>query len=79
MTRVYSTSRAGSVPETPSHRVHRKSTLFCPRCGHDAPVDGDWVLTLRPETVDVDCPDCRTTLTARPYGLAAKERSARSR
>jgi predicted RNA-binding Zn-ribbon protein involved in translation (DUF1610 family) len=79
MTHVYSTRRAGSVPERSSHRVHRKSTLFCPRCGHEAPVDGDWVLTLRPETAEVHCPDCRTLLTARPHGLAAKERSDASR
>ena len=78
MTHVYSPRRAGSVPKKP-RRIRQKTTLFCPRCGHESPVDGDWVLTLRPETVEIHCPDCRTLLTTRPHGLAAKERSEPSR
>jgi predicted RNA-binding Zn-ribbon protein involved in translation (DUF1610 family) len=74
MTRV-SDTRAGSVPATPSRRHEPKALLFCPRCGHESPVDGDWELTLRPVVVDVHCPDCRELLTRRP--LAAKERSGR--
>ena len=55
MTQVYSTPRAGSVPENSPRRVYRKSTLFCPRCGHEAPVDGDWVEVFTSEGVAVDC------------------------
>jgi len=72
MTRVPETS-AGSVPPSPPPRTERKAMLFCPRCRHAAPVDGDWELTLRPEVVDVHCPDCRELLTRRPF--ATKERS----
>ena len=79
MTHVHAASCAGSVSPRSSREIPSKSTLFCPRCGHESPVDGDWVLTLRPETVEIHCPDCRTVLATRPDWLAAKERSARSR
>lgn len=72
--------RAGSVPAIVPHRVRKKATLFCPRCHHESSIDGDWVLTLRPETVDVHCPDCRELLTRRPDDWAvAKERSVSDR
>ena len=79
MTHVSPSDRAGSVPPSTPRDTSPKATLFCPRCGHENPVDGDWVLTLRPETVEIHCPDCRALLTTRPDWLAAKERSAGSR
>lgn len=46
----------------------RKAVLFCPECGHEDPVDGDWV-----ERDDYDervrelaCPKCTTVVTGRP-------------
>ena len=80
MTRVNPRGRAGSVSPAHADRTQRKAMLFCPRCGHESPVDGDWVLTLRPDSVDVGCPDCRELLTSRPLeGETATERSARGR
>ena len=79
MTHVHSSESAGSVsPSTPRQR-HSKMTLFCPRCQHESPVDGDWVLTLRPDAIEIHCPDCRTLLTTRPDQVTAKERSVISR
>jgi len=42
-----------------------KNLLFCPDCGHESPVGGDWV--VRPsETRDVyACPECGAAVTAR--------------
>ncbi|MFC7135205.1 MULTISPECIES: hypothetical protein [Salinibaculum] len=65
MTRVNALGGVGSVPDTTPLRQRRKAVLVCPSCGHESPVDGDWVETLRDETVDVSCPDCRTLLTRR--------------
>ena len=79
MTHVSPSDRAGSVPPRAPQETPPKAALFCPRCGHESPADGDWVLTLCSEAVEVRCPDCRCLLTTRPDWLAAKERSAGSR
>ncbi|NHN41697.1 hypothetical protein G9C85_08630 [Halorubellus sp. JP-L1] len=43
-----------------------KATLFCPDCGRDAPVEGDWEQRQRPYGVAVHCPRCDARLTLRP-------------
>jgi predicted RNA-binding Zn-ribbon protein involved in translation (DUF1610 family) len=45
-----------------------KNTLFCPDCGHESPSDGDWRLRTTAAGDAYDCPDCRTTITVRPWG-----------
>ena len=55
---------AGSPSLSPSH----KSVLFCPACGHEGRVSGDW--SVYP-TLDGDvyrCPTCHETVTVRPAG-----------
>jgi hypothetical protein len=46
----------------------RKAVLFCPDCGHEALVDGDW--DERDDVAagvrELRCPDCETVLTDRP-------------
>jgi predicted RNA-binding Zn-ribbon protein involved in translation (DUF1610 family) len=47
-----------------------KAVLFCPDCGHDSPVDGDWIVRTRGEGDDeravYACPDCGTVIQTRP-------------
>jgi len=57
----------------------RKAVLICPRCGHESPVRGDWLLVAADDHVRVCCPDCRAQLTERPrqagQGPGPKERA----
>jgi predicted RNA-binding Zn-ribbon protein involved in translation (DUF1610 family) len=44
----------------------RKSLLFCQDCGHESPVDGDWVVQPEGDHCRYVCPTCQHVLTARP-------------
>ncbi len=41
--------------------------LFCPECGHESHVRGDWIATddYRSRTRQLRCPECTTTITDR--------------
>ncbi|WP_339103542.1 hypothetical protein [Haloterrigena salinisoli] len=43
-----------------------KALLFCFECGHESEVDGDWILEHRDDREHYRCPECGTTITARP-------------
>lgn len=58
-------NRPTDAPETDSP-PRRKAVLFCPDCGHENPVDGDWRRRRSSRSVDYVCPDCRATVTSRP-------------
>jgi len=63
--------------ERPDRR--RKSVLFCPDCGHESLLDGDWVATddRAARVRHIRCPVCETVVTNRPLladTAAAKER-----
>jgi predicted RNA-binding Zn-ribbon protein involved in translation (DUF1610 family) len=45
--------------------AHSKAVLFCPECGHESPVAGDWVVREEPEGLVYDCPICGMTITTR--------------
>ena len=54
-------------------RTVLKATLFCRQCGHESPVDGDWVVTDGEreegddaESLVLECPDCDAVVTVRP-------------
>jgi hypothetical protein len=55
MTRGKSLGRVQTVQASPPLRERRKAVLTCSRCGHESPVDGDWVEVFTSEGVAVDC------------------------
>ncbi|PSQ66962.1 MAG: hypothetical protein BRD24_01830 [Halobacteriales archaeon SW_9_67_24] len=58
----------------PDDATPRKATLYCPDCGHESAIDGDW--RVEHTTVDdrdravYSCPVCGTVITRRPARLA---------
>ncbi len=51
----------------PAARADRKAVLFCPACGHDAPVDGKWaVADADGDRTDIRCPECGSTVVSQP-------------
>ena len=56
-----------TTQSTPASRAtEQKSRLFCPSCGHESPVDGDWHIQATADGDVYGCPDCGTELTVRP-------------
>ena len=62
-----STVTKDDTPDPPG----RKATLICQRCGHENPVDGDWIVAVRRESLSLECPDCDHDVTTRPRPNAA--------
>lgn len=66
--------RAGtdSGSASDSESTSRKAVLFCPVCGHEAPVDGDWAFECDGDgdgdaaRVDVECPECGHVVVSQP-------------
>jgi ribosomal protein L37AE/L43A len=52
-------------PSTSDGDSHRKATLFCPSCGHESEVVGDWTVQTVNGRQIYDCPMCETTITKR--------------
>ncbi len=49
----------------------RKAVYVCPTCGHESPVDGDWLVVRGEQRVVYACPVCGRPVTAQPR-LAAE-------
>lgn len=47
-------------------RPRAKATLFCPECGHESNVDGDWRERRTHQSLRYRCPECHTTIATRP-------------
>lgn len=58
MTTTKSLHSAGAV-DPPNQRS--KSVLFCPSCGHESPLNGDWILENDDDGACL-CPECRTPI-----------------
>ncbi len=68
-------SRARLESASPTLRERRLGVLSCPTCGHESPVEGDWVevpadegvdlgsATLGERSVEMRCPVCSEHLT----------------
>jgi hypothetical protein len=52
-------------PSTSDSRSRQKGTLFCPNCGHESEVEGDWTVQTEDGRERYDCPVCTTTITKR--------------
>lgn len=55
-------------PSSHDHDVseRRKATLYCWGCDHASPIEGDWVLEPRGESLARICPNCGTVIADRP-------------
>lgn len=49
-----------------SDTMDRKAMFFCPDCGRDEPVDGDWVLHQGTGENEYICPECRAVVLTQP-------------
>lgn len=59
---------------TPRSQQRLKATLFCPDCGHESHVTGEWVVRTTAERVTTDCPDCGTRIDDRPWAGEPSDR-----
>lgn len=46
--------------------MDRKPILFCPACGRDEPVDGDWILHQGAGEDEYICHECRAVVLTQP-------------
>lgn len=56
-------SHPTAVVGTPNSR--QKGVLFCPSCGHESAVNGDWVVDGTDDGRTYRCPECQTVLGSR--------------
>jgi len=61
---------ARNIP-APDGPPRQKAVLFCPRCGHESALPGDWRVTEDGAEVAYACPDCGETVVEQPRPLAA--------
>lgn len=52
------------MPTTPPDS-RTKTVLFCPNCGHESDITGDWHVYTEHARQLYDCPICTTTITER--------------
>jgi phage terminase large subunit GpA-like protein len=53
-----------AAPRQPSASPRRKAVLFCPECGHENPIDGDWLTSPASTAAQPQrrCPQCATII-----------------
>lgn len=49
---------ASAVDSDPPPRTRSKAVLFCPDCGHESAVTGDWTVEPTDTGQQLRCPDC---------------------
>jgi predicted RNA-binding Zn-ribbon protein involved in translation (DUF1610 family) len=57
------TAHSNAAVAAPQGR--RKTVLFCPACGHESPLTGDWTVDFDGTTDTYRCPDCQTVVSSR--------------
>ena len=65
--------------EAPDRRPSRTATLHCPSCTHESPVNGGWILHVRTDTLEYECPNCGATIDSRRAESALTTQSGRPR
>lgn len=61
-TEIYTTS---AVDSDPPPQTRSKTSLFCPDCGHESAVTGDWTAEATEDSLQLRCPDCDTVVQQR--------------
>lgn len=58
------------IPAPSDGEPPSKRTLYCPNCGHESPLNGDWGERKRRSDDDfrrvLSCPVCRTDVVSQP-------------
>lgn len=49
--------------QQPAH----KATLFCPDCGHESRINGDWLIQVHTASTSYECPACGTIIDTRRH------------
>lgn len=65
MTNATLENRSGRTDDARGRGSRRKTVLFCPVCGFDAPVDDGWVTVPDTDHRGLACPDCDTVVAVR--------------
>jgi predicted RNA-binding Zn-ribbon protein involved in translation (DUF1610 family) len=57
----------GTSPSVPpsERQLPDKATLYCPECGHESRINGDWVIHVHAESVTDECPNCDAVIDSR--------------
>ncbi len=42
-----------------------KATLYCPACGHESHINGDWIVHVFANSLTYECPDCEAVIDSR--------------
>ncbi len=42
-----------------------KATLYCPECGHESHINGDWIIRVLADSLTYECPQCETVIDSR--------------
>lgn len=54
---------------TPSSTTERrpidKATLYCPECGHESHINGDWTIRVLADSLTYECPNCEAVIDSR--------------
>lgn len=50
---------------TPERQPADKATLYCPECGHESRINGDWIIHVLAESLTYECPNCETAIDSR--------------
>jgi predicted RNA-binding Zn-ribbon protein involved in translation (DUF1610 family) len=62
----------------PERQPPDKVTLFCPDCGHESRINGDWLIHVRADSLIYECPNCGTVIDSRRDRDVLTERSGGS-
>lgn len=55
-----------------------KTTLYCPECGHESRINGDWVIHVLADSLIYECPNCGAVIDSRQDQAVLAERSGGS-
>ena len=68
MTPSISTAERESTDEATDKakdKTKDKATLYCPGCGHDSPITGDWTIHVLADSLTYECPNCQMVIDSR--------------